>query len=111
MNGIENDDGFQAPGLLDLLDLLYLSKYVQLSNESKPVKKCLMFIRTEQHMVEVYDQLRDKLPYVMNHDGIGPITSDHILKKRTSTPFSCQQSYTCISILISLTVFAVTLPY
>ena len=61
------------------------------TEENKPVKKCLMFFRTESMMTDVYDYVRESLPeftnpltrpWVMNHGGLGPITSKSIIERK-----------------------------
>ena len=93
MDGNESSTGSMEPGLLTLLDRLYLSKYVEMTRLNHPVKKCLMLFRTQNHMTNVYDYVLDKLPefqdhntrpFIMNHGGIGPITADHIIKRKNS---------------------------
>ena len=83
--------GTEQPGLLALLDRLYLAKFVDNTLKKIPVKKCLMLFRTQKHMVEVHDYVREQLPefkdpstrpYVMNHSALGPITSEFIVKQK-----------------------------
>ena len=56
-----------------------------------PVKKCLMLFRTDSMMSDVHDYVRQNLPgftdpltrpYVMNHGGLGPITSKSIIDRK-----------------------------
>ena len=91
MDGELDKYGIEQPGLLALLDRIYLSKFVENTLKNIPVKKCLMLFRTQKHMVDVHDYVREKLPnfkdqklrpFLMNHGGLGPITSDFIINRK-----------------------------
>ena len=50
-----------------------------------------MFFRTESMMTDMYDYVREKLPeftdpltrpFVMNHGGLGPVTSKSIIDRK-----------------------------
>ena len=91
MDGEVDKNGNEKPGLIALLDRLYLRKFIENTLKNIPVKKCLMFFRTEKHMLDVHDFLREQLPemkdpstkpYTMNHGGLGPITAQSIIDRR-----------------------------
>ena len=83
--------GIEQPGLFALLDRLYLTKFVNNMLKNIPVKKCIMFFRSQKHMVDVHDYVKEKLPefkdpltrpFLMNHGGLGPITSEYIIRRK-----------------------------
>ena len=91
MDGELDKAGIEQPGLLALLDRIYLSRFIENTLQTIPVKKCLMLFRTQKHMLEVHDYVRQKLPefkdpmtkpYLMNHGGLGPITSEYIIDRK-----------------------------
>ena len=86
-----DSNGVLKAGLLPVLDTLYLKRFVENTLQGIPVKKCLMLFRTQKHMIDVHDYVREKLPnfkdqmlrpFIMNHGSIGPITSDHIINRK-----------------------------
>ena len=91
MDGVVDKKGNLKPGLLFLLDRIYLGKFIANIKQNLPVKKCLFLFRTEQHMLEVHDYVQENLPqfkdnatkpYVMNHGGLGPITAQSVIDRR-----------------------------
>ena len=91
MDGEVNASGREMPGLISLLERIYLSKFIENTKLKIPVKKCLILFRTENHMLGVHDFVRESLPeltdpstkpYVMNHGGLGPITTQSIIDHR-----------------------------
>ena len=91
MDGEIDRHGVEQEGLLAGLDRLYLLKFVENMKQDLPVKKCLMFFRTQKHMVDVHDYVREQLPgfndpmtrpFIMNHGGLGPITSEYIINNK-----------------------------
>ena len=61
MDGTVDRTGKQKPGLLTLLDRIYLGRFIENTKQNLPVKKCLMLFRTEQHMLEVHDYVKENL--------------------------------------------------
>ena len=91
MDGEVDKVGNLKPGLIALLERIYLSKFIENTLQNIPVKKCLMLFRSEKQMADVHDFVREKLPgckdpatnpYVMNHGGLGPITTQSIIDRR-----------------------------
>ena len=83
-SGLEDDERAK-PGLIQLLDRIYLDEYVRsIKNGEKP-KKAILFFRREDDIPDVYDELCERLPeyahdpetipWVQNHSGIGPVTA------------------------------------
>ena len=62
MDGVLDTTGKQKPGLITLLDRIYLGRFINYSKLGLPVKKCLIFFRTEHHMLEVHDYVKENLP-------------------------------------------------
>ena len=90
MDGEVDAAGNEKPGLIALLERIYLGRFIKNSLKQIPVKKCLMFFRTEKHMLEVHDFIRESLPelkdpatmpYIMNHGGLGQITAQSIIDR------------------------------
>ena len=91
MDGDVDRLGNEKPGLISLLERIYLAKFIENTRLKIPVKKCLMLFRTENHMLGVHDFVRESLPeltdpackpYMMNHGGLGPITTQSIIERR-----------------------------
>ena len=83
--------GGEKPGLLQLLKRIFLSKYIENIRQDLPVKKCLMLFRTERQMVDVLEYVQEELPafddnasspFVMNHGGLGPVTTKNIISRK-----------------------------
>ena len=62
MDGAVDPTGKQKPGLITLLDRIYLGRFINNIKQGLPVKKCLVLFRTEQHMLEVHDYVKENLP-------------------------------------------------
>ena len=91
--GTEKIDGSRNPGLLDLLERVYLKQYVQDLNSGKEPKKAIIFCRGNSMLGEVYCHLmaatnyrfkdcRDA-PFVMNHSSLLPPT-EKVIADRVS---------------------------
>ena len=87
---IDKNDKLQ-PGLIAILRLLYLDKFIDCVKSDRPAKKCIIFFRNSQQMMDVRDFVRDELPafsnpatapYVVNHGGLGPITAKNIIDRK-----------------------------
>ena len=83
--------GNEKPGLIQLLNRIFLTKYIENMRQNLPVKKGLILFRTERHMLDVFEYVREQLPwfkdmnsipYVMNHGGLGPATSKNIISRK-----------------------------
>ena len=82
--------GREKPGLHPVLDQLYLAKFFECIRQKQPVKKCLMLFRTERQMLDVLEYVQEELPdfdnsdspFVMNHAGIGPVTTKNIISRK-----------------------------
>ena len=82
--------GRERPGLLQLLNRIYLTKYIENIRQNLPVKKCLMLFRTDRQMLDVLEYVQEELPdfenetspYVMNHGGLGPVTTNNIIARK-----------------------------
>ena len=88
-----NKDGIKNPGLLDLLDRVFLSHYVNDLMEGREPKKCIIFCRGNGVLGAIYSHLmirtqgkfkdcRDS-PFVMNHSCLLPPT-EKVLAERSS---------------------------
>ena len=83
-------NGREKPGLIQLLDRIYLSKYVENIRQNIPVKKCLILFRTDRQMLDVLEYVQEKLPgfenekspFIMNHGGLGPVTTKNIIARK-----------------------------
>ena len=90
--GSENAAGEFQPGLLDVMNRLFLDNYVEKIKNGEPVKKSIWLFRKEDDIADVYDELCERLPkqsenpltcpFVMNHSNIGPITSESYRQRR-----------------------------
>ena len=90
--GSEDDDS--KPGLVQLLDRIYLDEYVNCIKNGQKPKKAILFFRREDDIPDVYDYICERLPdqavdpesipWVINHSGIGPVTAESIRKRRDS---------------------------
>ena len=83
--------GIEKPGLLQLLRRIYLTKYIESLRQNLPIKKCLILFRTERQMVDVLEFVQEELPefddsascpFVMNHGGLGPVTTQNIISRK-----------------------------
>ena len=90
-DGRIDKSGKEWPGLIQTLDRIILAKYVDCVSQNLPVKKSLLFFRTEKHMLDVFEYLREQLPgyddmtqipFVMNHGGLGPATTKNIIDRK-----------------------------
>ena len=89
--GLEEND---KPGLIQLLDRIYLDEYVESIKNGKKLKKAIFFFRREDDIPDVYDYICERLPaqaanpdtipWVQNHSGIGPVTAESIRQRRDS---------------------------
>ena len=79
------------PGLIQLLDRILLKRYFENVRNGLPVKKALVFFRTEKHMLEVFEYVKEQLPgyndmseipFVMNHGGLGSATTKNIVSRK-----------------------------
>ena len=61
LDGLVDRFGVEKPGLISLLDRIYLTKYIESFSKNLPVKKCIMLFRTEIQMLGIYDYVREKL--------------------------------------------------
>ena len=84
-------NGKERAGLIQVLDRILLKKYIEKVKKNLPVKKALVFFRTEKHMLDVFEYVREKLPefddmneipFVMNHGGLGPATTKNIMSRK-----------------------------
>ena len=93
LEGTVNKDGIKNPGLLDLLDRVFLSHYVNDLMEGREPKKCIIFCRGNGVLGAIYSHLmirtqgkfkdcRDS-PFVMNHSCLLPPT-EKVLAERSS---------------------------
>lgn len=91
--GTEKKDGSRNPGLVDLLDRVYLKQYVEDINAGKDPKKAIIFCRGSNMLGEVFCHLmaatnyqfkdcRDA-PFVMNHSSLLPPT-EKVIEDRVS---------------------------
>ena len=62
LDGFEDKHGKEKPGLICLLNRIYLSKYIENLKLNLPVKKCIVLFRTDNQMLGVYDYVRQQLP-------------------------------------------------
>ena len=83
--------GREKPGLIQVLNRIFLRKYIEDMRQKLPVKKGLILFRTEKHMLDVFEYVREQLPeyddlntipYVMNHGGLGPATTRNIISRK-----------------------------
>ena len=83
--------GKLQPGLISLLKRIYLDNFIKNIRRGSSVKKCIIFFRNSQQMMDIRDYVREELPsfsdpskapYVMNHGGLGPITSKSIVDRK-----------------------------
>ena len=82
--------GREKPGLLHLLDRLFLNTYIKNIRLNIPVKKCFMLFRTDSQMLDVLEYVQEQLPgydnaespFVMNHGGLGPVTTKNIISRK-----------------------------
>ena len=89
--GRMDKEGKDHPGLVALLKRIYLDTFISNTRLGLPSAKCIIFFRTESHMFDVNDFIGSELPhlkgsrempYVMNHGGLGPITSQDLIDRR-----------------------------
>jgi len=90
--GLENAAGDLQPGLVQTLDRLFLDTYVEKVKRGEEVKKSIWVFRKEDDIADIYDSLCERLPdkaadpltccFVMNHSGIGPVTSQSYRDRR-----------------------------
>ena len=91
VDGRLDKSGKYQPGLISLLKRLYLDNFIENIRNGRPVKKCIVFFRNSQQMMDIRDYVREELPgssdpskapYVLNHGGLGPITSKNIVDRK-----------------------------
>ena len=89
--GKQDKFGKEKPGLIQLLNRIYLAKYIENMKQNLPVKKGLILFRTEKHMMEVFEYVKEQLPgyddmttipFTMNHGGLGPATIKNIIARK-----------------------------
>ena len=88
--GKKDKDGKEKPGFLQLLRRIFLNKYFESIKQNLSVKKTLMIFRDEQKMVETLELCQEELPdyenenspFVMNHGGLGPVTTNNIISRK-----------------------------
>ena len=78
-------------GLIQLLERIYLSNYIENLQLNLPVKKGLIIFRDESKMLDVLEFLQEEFqefddnetcPFVMNHGGLGPVTTKNIISRK-----------------------------
>ena len=83
--------GNLRPGLIQLLDRIFLDFYVDNLKKCQPPKKGIIFFRAEKNMLDIYEYVRERLPefddmntvsFVMNHSGLGPATISNIIERK-----------------------------
>ena len=83
--------GKYNPGLLKLLERIYLKHFIQGIKHGIPVKKAIIFYRTEHQMLDTQDFLQSKLPectdfltkpWVTNNSGMGKVTTEKMMERR-----------------------------
>ena len=86
--GRTDKSGKKKPGLIQLLDRIFLAKYIQDLKLKLPVKKTLVIFRDENKMTEVYEHVEEQcpefddmstIPFVMNHGGLGKVSIKKII--------------------------------
>jgi superfamily II DNA helicase RecQ len=60
-SGLEDDERAK-PGLIQLLDRIYLDEYVRSIRNGEKPKKAILFFRREDDIPDVYDELCERLP-------------------------------------------------
>ena len=90
--GSENSAGEFQPGLVDIMNRLFLDYYVEKIRKGESVKKSIWLFRNENDIADIYDALCERLPgqsedplrcpFVMNHSNIGPITAESYRQRR-----------------------------
>ena len=80
--------GIEKPGLVQVLQDVYLDEYVACLKDRRPVKHALFMFKNEDDLVDVNDFLCELLPemaedpsccpWVMNHSSVGAATAESI---------------------------------
>ena len=85
------------PGIINLLKIIYLDKFVSDILGGKKPKKCIIFVQNLKEMMAISNYLTGKLkstlnarnemfPFVTNHSNVGEITADNIrFKSKTGS--------------------------
>ena len=92
-SGFDDEESSKA-GWIQELDRIYLNEYVERTDSGETPKKAIIFVRKEDDLAEIYDELCERLPshaahpetvpWVLNHSGIGPVTAESIRQRRGS---------------------------
>ena len=88
-------DGVLKPGLLQIMRILSLDKYVEETRLGIPTKKTIWFFRKEEDIADINDFLCEQLPelagdpgtcpWVVNFSGIGSATAKSIRDRKDIT--------------------------
>ena len=60
--GSENSAGESQPGLVDIMNRVFLDKYVEKIKNREDVKKSIWLFRNEDDIADVFDSLCERLP-------------------------------------------------
>ena len=84
LDGLINKDGKKSPGLMDLLDRIYLNQYLTDLKQGKKPKRCIIFCRGNGVLGALFSRLRERTdfkyrdcrdsPFVMNHSSLLPLS-------------------------------------
>ena len=90
----DDDEAVTKPGLIHLLNRVFIDEYVESIKLGKKPKKAIIFFRREDDIPNIYDAICERLPdqasnpeitpWVQNHAGIGPVTAESIRQRRDS---------------------------
>ena len=91
LDGYTNKNGVKNPGKMDLLERIYLQRYLKDLEVGIKPKKCIIFCRGNDVLGAIYSRLMEltnfkykdcrDCPFVMNHSSLLPPTQK-VLKKR-----------------------------
>ena len=93
LDGTTSERGGKNPGLMDLLDRVFLGKYLEDLQKKKEPKKCIIFCRGNGVLGAIYARLMEltkyqfkdcrDCPFVMNHSSLLPPT-EKVLAERSA---------------------------
>ena len=92
-DGYTNKKGINSPGLMDLLNRIYLKHYIEDLKAGRMPKKCIIFCRGNSILGELFCRLMEMTdyryqdcrssPFVINHSSLFPPT-EKVLEERAS---------------------------